>query len=47
MKTLILAEKPELGRAIAAAVNATERERQGVIQKGDLTITWLMDTFCD
>ena len=40
MKTLILAEKPELGRAIAAAVNATERERQGVIQKGDLTITW-------
>ena len=40
MKTLILAEKPELGRAIAAAVNATERERPGVIQKGDLTITW-------
>ena len=30
MKTLILAEKPELGRAIEAAVNATERERKGV-----------------
>lgn len=40
MKTLIIAEKPELGRAIATAVNASERERQGVIQKGDLTITW-------
>lgn len=40
MKTLIIAEKPELGRAIATALQADKNESRGVIRKGDLVITW-------
>ena len=40
MKTLILAEKPELGRAIATALQADMKENRGVIRKGDIAITW-------
>lgn len=40
MKTLIIAEKPELGRAIATALQADKNEARGVIRKGDITITW-------
>ena len=37
---LIIAEKPELGRAIAAAISGTEKSETGFIEKGDYYITW-------
>ncbi len=40
MKRLIIAVKEELGRAIAAALKAQEKERQGVIRVRDVIITW-------
>ena len=38
--TLIVAEKPELGRAIADAIDGYGKEQQGVINKGNYVITW-------
>lgn len=40
MKTLIIAEKPELGRAIAAAIDGDGKEVKGVIRKQNVVITW-------
>lgn len=40
MKTLVIAEKPELGRAIAAAIDGVTKENRGVIVKKNVTITW-------
>ncbi len=40
MSTLIIAEKPELGRAIAAAIDGKTRESHGVIEKQNVVITW-------
>lgn len=40
MHTLIIAEKPELGRAIAKAIEGETREVKGVIVKKNVTITW-------
>lgn len=40
MKTLVIAEKPELGRAIAAAIDGPTKEQRGVIVKKNLVITW-------
>jgi len=37
---LIIAEKPELGRAIAQALNLNSQERNGVISDGDYTVIW-------
>lgn len=37
---LIIAEKPELGRAIAQALNLSSQERNGVISDGDYTVIW-------
>lgn len=37
---LIIAEKPELGRAIAQALNLNSQERNGVISGGDYTVIW-------
>lgn len=37
---LIIAEKPELGRAIAQALNLNSPERNGVISDGDYTVIW-------
>ena len=38
--TLIIAEKPELGRAIAAAIPGSGRTEQSVIYKGDYAVIW-------
>ena len=40
MKTLVIAEKPELGRAIAAAIEGPTQENRGVIIKKNMVITW-------
>lgn len=40
MKTLIIAEKPELGRAIANAIEGDSKEVKGVIVKKNVIITW-------
>ncbi|MCI9312866.1 MAG: DNA topoisomerase III [Erysipelotrichaceae bacterium] len=40
MTTLIIAEKPELGRAISAAIEGEGKEVRGVIRKGNVIITW-------
>lgn len=40
MSTLIIAEKPELGRAIAAAIDGPTKETHGVIRKQNVVITW-------
>lgn len=40
MRTLIIAEKPELGRAIAAAIDGDGKEIRGVIRKKNVIITW-------
>lgn len=40
MRSLIIAEKPELGRAIAAAIDGPNKEVRGVIQKQNVVITW-------
>ena len=40
MKTLIIAEKPELGRAIANAIEGNAKEVKGVIVKKNVVITW-------
>lgn len=40
MHSLIIAEKPELGRAIANAIDGASREVRGVIVKKNVTITW-------
>lgn len=40
MKTLVIAEKPELGRAIAAAIDGPTKENRGVIVKANMVITW-------
>lgn len=40
MRSLIIAEKPELGRAIAAAIDGNGREVRGVIRKQNVIITW-------
>ena len=40
MRSLIIAEKPELGRAIAAAIDGTGKEVRGVIRKQNVIITW-------
>lgn len=40
MKTLVIAEKPELGRAIAAAIDGETKENRGVIIKKNMVITW-------
>lgn len=40
MRTLIIAEKPELGRAIATAIDGPNHEIRGVIQKQNVIITW-------
>ena len=37
---LIIAEKPELGRAIAAAIPGGGRTEQSVIYKGDYAVVW-------
>ncbi|MCR5825183.1 MAG: hypothetical protein K6G54_01325 [Oscillospiraceae bacterium] len=37
---LIIAEKPELGRAIAAAIPGSARTEQAVIYKGDYAVIW-------
>ncbi|RDU62115.1 DNA topoisomerase III [Helicobacter didelphidarum] len=37
---LFIAEKPELGRAIATALHGIESKAKGYIQKGDNIITW-------
>lgn len=37
---LFIAEKPELGRAIAEAINGTIQKNQGYITKGDCIVTW-------
>ena len=36
--TLIIAEKPELGRAIAAAIPGSGRTEQSVIYKGEYAV---------
>ena len=38
--TLIIAEKPELGRAIAAAIPGSGRTEQSVIYKGEYAVIW-------
>lgn len=40
MRSLIIAEKPELGRAIAAAIDGNGKEVRGVIRKQNVIITW-------
>lgn len=40
MRSLIIAEKPELGRAIAAAIDGSGKEVRGVIRKQNVIITW-------
>ena len=40
MRTLIIAEKPELGRAIANAIDGPNKEVRGVIEKKNVIITW-------
>lgn len=40
MKSLIIAEKPELGRAIAKAIDGPDKEVRGVIVKQNVVITW-------
>lgn len=40
VKTLVIAEKPELGRAIAAAIDGPTKEHRGVIVKANMVITW-------
>ncbi len=40
MRFLIIAEKPELGRAIAAAIDGNGKEVRGVIRKQNVIITW-------
>lgn len=40
MHSLIIAEKPELGRAIAKAIDGPSKEVRGVIVKKNVTITW-------
>ena len=40
MRSLIIAEKPELGRAIAAAIDGHGKEVRGVIRKQNVIITW-------
>lgn len=37
---LVIAEKEQLGRAIAAAIDGSERESSSVIYKGDYCVTW-------
>lgn len=37
---LFIAEKPELGRSIAEAIQGTQEKKQGYILKGDCIITW-------
>lgn len=39
-KTLIIAEKPELGRAIAEAILHSKNEQQGVIENDQYIVTW-------
>ncbi|MEG0328975.1 MAG: DNA topoisomerase [Longicatena sp.] len=40
MRSLIIAEKPELGRAIASAIDGPNKEVRGVINKQNVVITW-------
>lgn len=40
MRSLIIAEKPELGRAIAASIDGPNKEVRGVIEKKNVVITW-------
>ncbi|MEG0274283.1 MAG: DNA topoisomerase [Longicatena sp.] len=40
MRSLIIAEKPELGRAIAASIDGPNKEVRGVIVKKNVIITW-------
>ena len=40
MRSLIIAEKPELGRALAAAIDGNGKEVRGVIRKQNVIITW-------
>ena len=40
MRSLIIAEKPELGRAIADAIDGNGKEVRGVIRKQNVIITW-------
>lgn len=40
MRSLIIAEKPELGRAIAKAIDGPNQENRGVIVKKNVVITW-------
>ena len=42
MKSLIIAEKPELGRAIAKAIDGPDKEVHGVIVKKNVVITWAL-----
>lgn len=40
MRSLIIAEKPELGKAIADAIDGNGKEVRGVIRKQNVIITW-------
>lgn len=40
MRSLIIAEKPELGRAIASSIEGPNKEVRGVITKKNVIITW-------
>lgn len=40
MMRLFIAEKPELARAIASALNGNEKKAKDYIIKGDNIITW-------
>lgn len=37
---LIIAEKPELAKAIATAIQGDEISKNGYIEKGDYAVTW-------
>lgn len=39
-RALCIAEKPELGRAVAKAIIGTHKEESGVIDGGDLCVVW-------
>ena len=38
---LIIAEKPELARAIATAIEGNEVSKNGYTEKGDYIVTWV------
>lgn len=40
MKSLIIAEKPELAKSILCAIDGREEKRDGFFQKGNYTVTW-------